>query len=382
MRKFIFSVIVLFLIVIVPATAYCSNYVTVRVDGVEIAFPDAKPYINEDNRTMVPVRFVSEALGFNVEWDNDTRTVIITDIAREKYRLLMPIGSKTVTLNGQEKLMDTAAVILNSRTFVPVRFVSEYLGAFVSWDEKTRIVSIISNPGDDLYVGDDVFQRPDIADLVSIHRFDADTVNKRFTFDGDYYVNGERKSYTDYVMPEVVNPHINTQVYNMVKALIGEGGYVDVIPAFAPEEVEDQLSYLIVTYSKNEKYADNDHYAFKFVFFDTKPFNLYESWLGSRKEFTKNAFLSIELGSLWFSRAPENWVDPFCNEKFKNSILSIFNEKTGLEVYEYILNKYQYVRVNDIRNISETKFFENIQIDFFVDNSAILNYYFSYTKME
>ena len=378
MRKFIFSVIVLFLIVIVPATAYCSNYVTVRVDGVEIAFPDAKPYINEDNRTMVPVRFVSEALGFNVEWDNDTRTVIITDIAREKYRLLMPIGSKTVTLNGQEKLMDTAAVILNSRTFVPVRFVSEYLGAFVSWDEKTRVVSIISNPGDDLYVGDDVFQRPDIADLVSIHRFDADTVNKRFKFKGDYYVNGERKSYTDYVMPEVVNPHINTQVYNMVKALIGEGGYVDVIPAFAPEEVEDQLSYLIVTYSKNEKYADNDHYAFKFVFFDTKPFNLYESWLGSRKEFAKKTIISLDLRKLWFGIHPENWVDPFYSEKLKNSLLSIFGKDIGIEIYSYILNKYQYARFNDINNVSETKYLNNIQIDFFIDTDATLHFFFSY----
>jgi arylsulfate sulfotransferase len=91
---------------------------------------DAIPYINSDSRTLVPVRFVSEALGCQVDWNDTERSVTI---AKAGTVIKMTIGSQVYSINGQEKTMDTVPVIANDRTMVPVRFVSEALGAQVHY---------------------------------------------------------------------------------------------------------------------------------------------------------------------------------------------------------------------------------------------------------
>ncbi len=116
--------------------------IVVRVDGEEIAF-DVPPYVNSDDRTMVPVRFVSESLGASVTWDNASRTVIVES---GEDLITMPVNGMTVVVNGTPDRMDTTAVLKNGRTMVPVRFISEYLGADVAWDAENHIVDIYS-PG-------------------------------------------------------------------------------------------------------------------------------------------------------------------------------------------------------------------------------------------
>ncbi|MDD4343394.1 MAG: copper amine oxidase N-terminal domain-containing protein, partial [Eubacteriales bacterium] len=93
---------------------------------------DVPPMIIE-NRTMVPLRFIGEAIGGNVEWVDATRTVKVTT------------GDKTVSLIiGQTGAgLDVPAQIVDSRTLVPVRYISEQLGAKVNWTELTRTVEII-----------------------------------------------------------------------------------------------------------------------------------------------------------------------------------------------------------------------------------------------
>jgi transglutaminase-like putative cysteine protease len=114
--------------------------VTVFVDGQEISF-DTQPYINPENRTMVPVRFVSEKLGAEVSWNNTERSVTVIN---NEDLIYMIIGNRTVLLNGVSSLMDTSAIIKDSRTMVPLRFISEYLGATVQWDAEQQIVHIYS----------------------------------------------------------------------------------------------------------------------------------------------------------------------------------------------------------------------------------------------
>ena len=108
------------------------------MDNVVIFF-DSEPYIDENNRTMVPVRAISEALGAFVGWDDATRTVTI---AKDALEITLTIGSSTATVNGVERWMDTVPVIQNDRTMVPVRFVSSFLGANVEWDQENLIVEI------------------------------------------------------------------------------------------------------------------------------------------------------------------------------------------------------------------------------------------------
>jgi thiol-disulfide isomerase/thioredoxin len=98
---------------------------------------DVSPYIDDNNRTMVPVKFISEALGALVEWDDATRTVTVI---KGNDVMTLAIGSNELIKNGEVIIMDSAAVIKESRTFVPVRYISEALALTVGWDEASRTV--------------------------------------------------------------------------------------------------------------------------------------------------------------------------------------------------------------------------------------------------
>jgi len=101
---------------------------------------DAAPFIKpETGRAMVPLRFVSEQLGAKVDWLKETRQVRIT---YNETTILLTIGSNVVIVNGQPVEIDSPAEIVNGRTYVPLRFVSEALGATAAWDETTGKITI------------------------------------------------------------------------------------------------------------------------------------------------------------------------------------------------------------------------------------------------
>jgi hypothetical protein len=120
-------------------TSFAQLPLRVVVNGNRVNFPDAEPFIDDNGRTQVPVRFVSEALGAEVSWEGSTKTVTISQGDKE---IKIVIGKKEYTINGEKNLMDTEALLKEDRTFVPVRFVSEGLGARVEWDSAVRTVYI------------------------------------------------------------------------------------------------------------------------------------------------------------------------------------------------------------------------------------------------
>lgn len=149
-KKVIFILINVVILVFITISAFAQTLVTVKVNGQAVSFPDAKPYIDENDRTMVPVRFVSQSLGASVDWDNSSQTVIINKAADT---ITLKIGEKRAFKNGKEIKFDTKAVLKQDRTFVPLRFVSETLGASVDWDSKTSTVIISTSNGTDSNVG-------------------------------------------------------------------------------------------------------------------------------------------------------------------------------------------------------------------------------------
>lgn len=154
MRKIVVRVLVAMMILcmIVP-TMGKSAEIKVTVNGNAIAFPDAKPFIDANSRTMVPVRFVSEALGAEVDYatKGDQKQVIIE--LNNKSILLVINSEKIYVLDKSEDndglytsvAMDTCPVIKDNRTFVPLRFISEGLGAEVKWEANTRTVVITTD---------------------------------------------------------------------------------------------------------------------------------------------------------------------------------------------------------------------------------------------
>ena len=113
----------------------------VLVDGSDVIFPDQKPFI-QDSLTYVPLRFVSLALDGIVDWNDDTKTAFVE---KSGTKMSMAIGSTECFVNGIPKTIDTPAQIVNDRTMVPLRFVSETLDAKVDWDDINKIVFITPN---------------------------------------------------------------------------------------------------------------------------------------------------------------------------------------------------------------------------------------------
>jgi len=103
------------------------------VNGETIVFPDASPFMDENGRVQVPVRFVAEALNATVGWYSSTQTFTVE---RGQISASLTIGSNEIMVMGEVFPIDTAPIIIQSRTFVPLRFISEALGADVRWSSE------------------------------------------------------------------------------------------------------------------------------------------------------------------------------------------------------------------------------------------------------
>ncbi|MDO9566548.1 MAG: copper amine oxidase N-terminal domain-containing protein [Candidatus Desulfaltia sp.] len=171
LKKTVSILLVLVMIFLVASVASAAN-VTVRVDGNRVFFPDQQPFIDENGRTLVPIRFIGEEMGATVEWRADNRMVIIeydksqtqekstVDKIKDLFSLQnlmkqaqymvnrtligLQVGDNKALVNGEWKTFDTKPVIVNGRTMVPLRFISETLGAEVKWDDATRTVNILT----------------------------------------------------------------------------------------------------------------------------------------------------------------------------------------------------------------------------------------------
>lgn len=115
-----------------------KNAITILVNGKEVK-TDSPAFI-KDGRTMVPVRFISEALGLKVGWDQKTRTVTVDEGAKA---MKLTIGSKKIVrADGKETAIDVPAMIKGGRTMVPIRAIGELSGAKVDWNAANREVII------------------------------------------------------------------------------------------------------------------------------------------------------------------------------------------------------------------------------------------------
>ena len=100
---------------------------------------DSPPVI-KNNRTLVPLRFISEAFGAALNWDPIFQ---IIDIKLDNNSVRLQIGRKFAAVNGKKVMLDVAPVIIKGRTMVPIRFVSESLDAQVVWDAATKTITIV-----------------------------------------------------------------------------------------------------------------------------------------------------------------------------------------------------------------------------------------------
>lgn len=134
------------------------------VDGEEAAIDDegTAPVVVND-RTLVPIRAIIEAMGGAVAWDGEAQKVTL-DLGGSE--VVLTIGSTAAYLNGGEHTLDTAPQIINSRTMLPIRFIAESFGFVVAWDGETQTVTIRQDPAA-IEVGDIKVTAYDLASFIS-----------------------------------------------------------------------------------------------------------------------------------------------------------------------------------------------------------------------
>ncbi|MZP30409.1 DUF1343 domain-containing protein [Heliobacterium undosum] len=116
--------------------------IRVVVDGREVPF-DSAPYLDRNDRVMVPLRAIVEALGASVTWNGATGTITVEKAGN---RSLFTVGSPSAVIQGEKKRLDAAPVILGARTMIPARYVTEAVGGAVEWDGARRTVIVRAKP--------------------------------------------------------------------------------------------------------------------------------------------------------------------------------------------------------------------------------------------
>ncbi|WP_432663229.1 copper amine oxidase N-terminal domain-containing protein [Wukongibacter baidiensis] len=172
----------------------------VMVNNKLVNFPDAKPFINEDDRTLVPVRFIAENLGCQVEWNGEIRQVGIVGIGKE---IKLNIGENKALVGGKKIEFDTKSIIKDDRTFVPLRFVSEALGAKVEWNGESRSIKISTNE-----IKGEELERPDRVEVRNIFKELRETTideNNKKEFVEPVFAIDTKESYIDYYLLIVKN---------------------------------------------------------------------------------------------------------------------------------------------------------------------------------
>ncbi|WP_312700849.1 copper amine oxidase N-terminal domain-containing protein [Sedimentibacter sp.] len=131
---------------------YASGDIRIYVDNVELETDVAPVIIN--NRTLVPVRVISEAAACGVQWDGEQRMISISAPYLVQPLMYMYIdnpvvgiyeyNAETMETAVDEVTIDAAPVIINGRTMVPLRFIAETIGFEVEWNETERAIYLKS----------------------------------------------------------------------------------------------------------------------------------------------------------------------------------------------------------------------------------------------
>ena len=156
MKKLISVILSIVMIAsIVPSMVFADNSISITIDGKAQIY-DVMPVI-ENGRTLVPMRAIFEALGADIYWNDAKKTVLGK---KDDTEVTLQIGNTNAKVNNKDVTLDVAATIIEGRTMVPVRFISEALGCTVNWDDTTKTVIITGKPA-----------KPAMAELVStVHR--------------------------------------------------------------------------------------------------------------------------------------------------------------------------------------------------------------------
>lgn len=181
MKKFVSLVLVVILAVTsITCISAAEEGIKVYLEGRRINFDVQPQTIN--NRTMVPIRAIFEAMGASVTWDDTTKTAIST---KDDITVKMTLNSTTEYINDTAYTMDVTPVIISGRTLAPARYVAEAFGYYVNWDAMTQSVLISKEANFDIsQIKDGTRKHPyKFGDTVRVNVFKMLATEPKATFD-------------------------------------------------------------------------------------------------------------------------------------------------------------------------------------------------------
>ncbi|WCF06150.1 N-acetylmuramoyl-L-alanine amidase family protein [Paenibacillus thiaminolyticus] len=138
-KKFGVALMLMWLFMLFPQLGQAAPTGALYLDGNSIPLPEKITLVN--SVTMIPVRVVSEQLGYKVDWDPKAKSVAIYN---DSNRLTMAVDQKTAKVNDKEVKLDVAPMLQKGTTLVPLRFIGENMGLTVDWDRETKSVYLFT----------------------------------------------------------------------------------------------------------------------------------------------------------------------------------------------------------------------------------------------
>lgn len=152
MKRFLLSIMLLCFVLSITAFAAELQYTALYVGSNKAFVNDVEKQIDEQNndvavfvenyRSYVPVRFISENYGGDVEWIPETQTVNITF---EDRTISLTIGKPEIMINGEVTKLDVAPIVRNDRTFLPLRACTEAIGKEVFYSDGLILISDVKD---------------------------------------------------------------------------------------------------------------------------------------------------------------------------------------------------------------------------------------------
>lgn len=343
-------------------TSNSLKNINVLLDGQRIAFPDVWPQVDANKRVLIPIRVVSENLGAKVDYENDKIT-----IKQDDKVVVLTIGSKTATVNGKAVTFDSAAVVNNSRTLVPLRFVSEALSRRVVWDGANNTAHIWN------LISDKTLEEESAKDWtekspahVGYDHFTAK--GGKLTFKDDLW-DGPQGPFKDYKIGETITKDLAKKSYQLVKYLAGNEQYTDA--RYFPTTSSGTPSSLAIYYAVNSRAINSDNYYFSFVF----PEKTYYESFNSKK-----VSIRLVVNTLFWNE--ENNRNVKVENKLRMSLVSLFGDNEGISIFNWVMDLYN-KRISSVKEyealkkLKTTKNFGKYQVDF--DGTGVNPLTFSFT---
>lgn len=142
MKKFAFMLLLLLFVVVLPGQGHAAGGSNkIFLDGKELTAGLDVPVENVNNSIMVPLRMIAENLGYQVNWDQKSKTVTIE---QQGKTIKLIVDQTAASVDDKTVLLTTAPLLRSDTTLVPIRFIGEQFGLKVTWHNTTKVVNLIT----------------------------------------------------------------------------------------------------------------------------------------------------------------------------------------------------------------------------------------------